>query len=87
MRESRNRASAKSNFRAGKSAIKEILSPAERISFRDLARLARKRKTDFWLSERTGADTRTVLRWMSRETRAPDHALGVVLGEIMRRYG
>jgi hypothetical protein len=76
-----------SNFRGGKSATKYLRPDEERISFRDLAKLAWRRKPWVPLAERTGKDQRTVKRWLSRGSRAPDLALAVVWSEIMRRYG
>lgn len=58
----------------------------ERISFRDLARFAWPTKTEFILAELTGYDPRTCLRWLGEHTEPPADALGVVLGEIMRRF-
>lgn len=84
--ESESLSVAASNFRRGKNATQKIRGDEERIHFRDLARLAFKRKTSAILASLLETDVRTAKRWLSRESRAPDHAVTLVLGEIMRRY-
>lgn len=77
----------RSNFRGGKFATQKIGLPDEGISFRDLARFAFKRKTSAILAALLGTDERTAKRWLSPNgSRAPDRAVTLVLGEIMRRY-
>lgn len=58
----------------------------QRISFGDLARFAWPRKTDVFLSDLTGCDARTCRRWLAGHNEPPAEALGVILGEIMRRF-
>lgn len=58
----------------------------QRISFRDLARFAWPNKTELFLADCTGYDPRTCRRWLADDTEPPADALGVILGEIMRRY-
>lgn len=58
----------------------------QRITFRDLAMFAWPRKTDVFLSDLTGYDARTCRRWLANATEPPAEALGVILGEIMRRF-
>lgn len=86
--ESRQGALAPSNPQRRKYAPKKIPKPSERISFRDLAKLAARRKTQQFLTDRTGCDPSTAKRWLSGESRAPDDAIYVVLIQIfteMRR--
>jgi hypothetical protein len=67
---------------------RKIRAAEQRISFRDLAKLAARRKTQQFLSERTGCDASTAKRWLSGKSRAPDDAIYVVLIQIfteMRR--
>ena len=85
MGESSLRTVRASNFQGRKSAPKKIISPAERISFRDLARLAARRKTPQFLVDRTGCDESTAKRWLSGKSRAPADALRVVLADIFAR--
>jgi hypothetical protein len=85
MSESSQRVALRSSFRGGKSVTKKILSPATRISFRDLAKLAARRKTEQFLSDRTGCDERTAKRWLSGASRAPGEAVYVVLADIFSR--
>lgn len=65
---------------------KVIPIASARIQFRDLARFAWPKKTEFFLAELTGADPRTCRRWLAEHNEPPADALGVVLGEIMRRF-
>jgi len=73
------------NLRGRKNATQKILAPRDRISFRDLARLAYPEKPVAALVERTAADESTVKRWMSGRSRAPAPALYRVLGDIFAR--
>jgi hypothetical protein len=74
-----------SNFQGRKFAPKKIPAPSERISFRDLARLAARRKTPQFLVDRTGCDESTAKRWLSGKSRPPAGALCVVLADIFAR--
>ena len=73
------------NSRGRKSATKKIPTPKERISFRDLAKLAFTRKIVAALVERTGADESTAKRWMSGRSRVPGPVVYRVLGDIFTR--
>lgn len=73
------------NFRGRKYAPKKIGPVEERISFRDLAKLAARRKTIAFLVERTGADDSTAKRWLNGKSRVPDTAVYAVLGDIFKR--
>lgn len=57
----------------------------ERISFRDLARMAARRKTREFLAERCGVDISTAKRWLSGRSRAPASALRAVVVDILAR--
>lgn len=88
MGESQQRAARPSTFQRRKFAPRKTQPAGERISFRDLAKLAARRKTQQFLTERTGCDPSTAKRWLSGESRAPDDAIYVVLIQIfteMRR--
>lgn len=74
-----------SNFRGGKSVTKKIQPPKDRISFRDLAKFAARRKTERFLSDRTGCDERTAKRWLSGASRAPGNAISAVLADVLGR--
>jgi uracil-DNA glycosylase len=75
----------RSNVQGRKNAPQKIRSISERISFRDLARLAFPRKTAATLADLTSSDLSTCKRWLANRQRRPQVALVVVLGEIMRR--
>lgn len=85
LRESSQRRLAPSNFRGRKSAPTKIQRPSERISFRDLAKFAARRKTEEYLVERTGCNGSTAKRWLSGASRAPASALGAVIADIFSR--
>lgn len=74
-----------SNFRGRKNAPRKIPLPKERISFRDLAKLAYPSKQVAALVERTGADESTAKRWMRGASRAPAGAVYAVLADIFQR--
>lgn len=74
-----------STFRDGKIAIKKSSVIGTSISFRDLAKLASRRKTERFLADRTGCDERTAARWLSGESRAPATALRLVVVDILSR--
>jgi hypothetical protein len=76
---------APSNLRGGKFAPKKIELPKQRISFRDLARLAAPRKTREFLSERTGCDDSTAKRWLSGKSRVSGAAVCAVLADVLSR--
>lgn len=60
----------------------------ERIYFRQLAVMAYPNKTEANLAFIARVDTRTARRWLSDDGHEPPaDVLGVVLAEIMRRYG
>jgi hypothetical protein len=83
--ESSQRSFARSNRQGRKFAPKKIVLPAERISFRDIAKLAARRKTIQFLVERTGYDDSTAKRWLSGKSRAADRAVYAVLADIFAR--
>ena len=83
--ESKGRSRAPSNARGVILVTQNIRGDGERISFRELARFARKNKTVAFLAERTGRDQRTAKRWLSKGGRAPDYAIGAVLADILGR--
>ena len=83
--ESKNRNRARSNPRGVILVTQNIRGDAERISFRELARFACRKKTAAFLAERTGRDERTAKRWLSKNGRAPDYAIGAVLADIAAR--
>ncbi len=85
MSESSQRRRAASNFVGGKSVTKKIGLRRDRISFRDLARFAARRKTEQFLSDRTGCDQRTAKRWLSGASRTPGNAVSAVLADILDR--
>ena len=60
-----------------------------RIYFRQLAEMAYPNKTEANLAFIAHVDVRTARRWLSIDTdiEPPADVLGVVLAEIMRRYG
>ena len=58
-----------------------------RIYFRDLAAMAFPTKTDANLAFYAGVDARTARRWLSEGSDPPADVLGIILAEIMRRYG
>jgi len=76
-----------SNRGGRKFAPKKIRSVDERISFRDLALLASRRKTIQFLCDRVDCDPSTAKRWLSskRTARVPDRAVYVVLADIFAR--
>lgn len=74
-----------SNRRGLKYEPKKIALPKDRISFRDLARLAARRKTQQFLTDRTGCDPSTAKRWLSGKSRAPGEAVYAVLSDIFAR--
>lgn len=74
-----------SSFHRGKFAPKNIQYPKQRISFRDLARFASPRKTEQFLSSRTGKDESSAKRWLSGKSRAPASAVYAVLADIFAR--
>ena len=76
-----------SNVRGGVSVTRKIRRTEERISFRDLARFAYGKNAVGIIATLAPADERTVKRWFARRARAPDRAVVLVFGEIMRRYG
>jgi hypothetical protein len=83
--ESRQGAVAASNLGRGKYAPKKIPPPRERISFRDLAKVAAPKKTREFLSAHTGCDDSTAKRWLSGKSRAPAGAVYAVLADIFAR--
>lgn len=83
--ESRQRTIASSNRGGLKSEPKKIRPKPERISFRDLAKLAARRKTIQFLCDRVSCDPSTAKRWLSRASRVPDRAIYVVLADIFAR--
>lgn len=85
MRESHTVRAPASNDRGRKNAPKNIGTPRERITFRDLARLASRKKTPHFLVARTGADLSTAKRWLSGRSRPPAGAVYAVLGDIFER--
>jgi hypothetical protein len=87
MSESSQRVARLSTLRGGKSATRKTQPALTRISFRDLAKLAARRKTEQFLSARTGCDERTAKRWLSGASRAPGEAVYVVLADIFARIG
>lgn len=86
MSESKPSLALPSTFQGRKYAPRKIPLPAERISFRDLAKLAARRKTEQFLTERTGCDPSTAKRWLSGKSRAPDRAVYAVLADIFARF-
>jgi hypothetical protein len=76
-----------SNFEGRKFAPKKIALPKDRISFRDLAKFAYRRKTIEFLCERTACDASTAKRWLSGESRVPDRAVYAVCADIFGRLG
>ncbi|MBN9007280.1 MAG: hypothetical protein J0H40_17925 [Rhizobiales bacterium] len=84
-RESTARRVRSSNFRGDKSVTKKMRIGADRISFRDLARFAARRKTEQFLADRTGVDERTAKRWLSGKSRATGTAVSVVVADILSR--
>jgi hypothetical protein len=74
-----------SNFRRRKFAPKKIWSVDERISFRDLAKFAARRKTIEFLCERTGCDASTAKRWLNGASRVPDRAVYALCADIFSR--
>jgi len=87
LRESSRRELAASNFPRRKFAPKKIRLDGKRISFRDVAKFARPRKTIEFLCDKTGKDRSTVKRWLSGESRVPDTASNAVWADIFARYG
>ena len=85
MGESESIVRAASNLRGRKNAPQKIPLPRERISFRDLAQLAYRRKIVAALVDRTGADESTAKRWLSRRSRPPANAVYAVLGDIFQQ--
>lgn len=85
LRESESTIVRPSNLAGSKNATQKIRIDAERISFRELALFARRRKAAHFLSERTGADLTTAKRWLTRKSRAPDVAVYAVLADIFTR--
>jgi hypothetical protein len=61
------------------------LPPRDRISFRDLARIAAPRKTKEFLVARTGCDDSTAKRWLRGKSRVPGQAVYAVLADIFAR--
>jgi hypothetical protein len=61
------------------------LSARDRISFRDLARVAAPRKTKEFLVARTGCDDSTAKRWLRGKSRVPGQAVYAVLADIFTR--
>jgi hypothetical protein len=61
----------------------------QRIYFRDLAIMAFPTKTDANLAYFAQVDARTARRWLAPDDKnePPADVLGIVLAEIMRRYG
>jgi hypothetical protein len=76
----------RSNFEGDKFVTKEIRPVERRISFRDLARMAWPHKTEFYLSQCTGADPRTCKRWLADDSEPPADAAMHVINEITRLY-
>lgn len=87
MGESSGRIAAASTFEGRKFAPKKISTPKERISFRDLAKFASKRKTIEFLCERTGCDASTAKRWLNGASRVPDRAVYALCADIFSRLG
>lgn len=83
--ESSQRVRAASNFDRRKYAPKKIRPVDDRISFRDLAKFARRRKTEQFLVDRTGCDASTAKRWLSGKSRAPADAAFKILADILAR--
>lgn len=83
--ESKRRGALLSNPDRRKFAPKNIGAGRERISFRDIAKLAARRKTQQFLSDRTGCDPSTAKRWLSGDSRAPAGAVYAVLADIFAR--
>jgi hypothetical protein len=81
--ESKLRTVAPSNFSRRKVAPRNSLPPRDRISFRDLARIAAPRKTKEFLVARTGCDDSTAKRWLRGMSRVP--AVYAVLADIFTR--
>jgi hypothetical protein len=76
-----------SNLRGDKSVTQKIRRADDRISFRDLARFAFGKQAVAIVAGLTRKNERTVKRWFARRSKAPDRAVVLVFGEIMRRYG
>jgi hypothetical protein len=82
--ESSLRRGAPSTVGTDKDVRKKIANPGQRISFRDLAKLASPRKTEHFLAAKTGSDPRSARRWLRGE-RAPAGAVYAVLADIFAR--
>lgn len=76
---------AASNFEGRKFAPKKIRVAKDRISFRDLAKFAARRKTIEFLCERTGCDASTAKRWLNGASRVPDRAVYALCADIFSR--
>lgn len=83
--ESHQRAALASNFERRKYAPKKIRPVDDRISFRDLAKFAARRKTIAFLCERTGCDASTAKRWLNGASRVPDRAVYALCANIFSR--
>jgi hypothetical protein len=83
--ESTRRTIRPSNFSGRKAAPGKSLLPRDRISFRDLARVAAPRKTKEFLVARTGCDDSTAKRWLRGKSRVPGQAVYAVLADIFTR--
>jgi hypothetical protein len=85
--ESTRRTITPSNFSGRKTAPGKSLPPnaRDRISFRDLARVAAPRKTKEFLVARTGCDDSTAKRWLRGKSRVPGQAVYAVLADIFTR--
>jgi hypothetical protein len=83
--ESTLRTVAPSNFSRRKIAPRNSLPPRDRISFRNLARIAAPRKTKEFLVARTGCDDSTAKRWLRGKSRVPGQAVYAVLADIFAR--
>ena len=59
----------------------------QRIYFRDLAVMAWPNKTEANVAFIGRVDVRTARRWLADESDPPADVLGILLAEIMRRYG
>jgi len=76
---------APSNPRRRKNAPRNSRPWEGRISFRDIARLASRSKTEQFLVDRTGCDGSTAKRWLSGRSRVPGDALRAVVVDILTR--
>lgn len=76
-----------SNIRGPTSWPRNIRPTADRISFRELAKLAFPSKTAAALVHVTGKSESTVKYWLADKHEPPASVLCAVLGEIMRRAG